>query len=146
MTTVGEPIEPEAWRWYHEVVGKREATIVDTWWQTETGGFLITTKPALDPMKAGSAGPGALGIFPVIYDEDGKEIPAGSGRAGNLGIRNPWPSIMQTILNDDERFVRQYLLEVLQGPEEQGLARLAVLRRRRSGPRSRWLLPHPRQG
>jgi acetyl-CoA synthetase len=108
MTTVGEPIEPEAWRWYYDVVGKREAAIVDTWWQTETGGFLITTKPALDPMKAGSAGPAALGIFPVIYDEDGKEIPAGSGRAGNLGIRNPWPSIMQTILNDDERFVRQY--------------------------------------
>ena len=116
MTTVGEPIEPEAWRWYHEVVGKREATIVDTWWQTETGGFLITTKPALDPMKAGSAGPGALGIFPVIYDEDGKEIPAGSGRAGNLGIRNPWPSIMQTILNDDERFVRQYYSKFCKDP------------------------------
>ena len=117
MTTVGEPIEPEAWRWYHEVVGKREATIVDTWWQTETGGFLITTKPALDPMKAGSAGPGALGIFPVIYDEDGKEIPAGSGRAGNLGIRNPWPGIMQTILNDDERFVRQYYSKFCKDPK-----------------------------
>jgi acetyl-CoA synthetase len=117
MTTVGEPIEPEAWRWYHEVVGKGEATIVDTWWQTETGGFLITTKPALDPMKAGSAGPGALGIFPVIYDEDGKEIPPGSGRAGNLGIRNPWPSIMQTILNDDERFVRQYYSKFCKDPK-----------------------------
>jgi acetyl-CoA synthetase len=116
MTTVGEPIEPEAWRWYHEVVGKGEATIVDTWWQTETGGFLITTKPALDPMKAGSAGPAALGIFPVIYDEDGKEIPAGSGRAGNLGIRNPWPGIMQTILNDDERFVRQYYSKFCKDP------------------------------
>jgi acetyl-CoA synthetase len=99
------------------VVGKREATIVDTWWQTETGGFLITTKPALDPMKAGSAGPAALGIFPVIYDEDGKEIPAGSGRAGNLGIRNPWPSIMQTILNDDERFVRQYYSKFCKDPQ-----------------------------
>jgi acetyl-CoA synthetase len=116
MTTVGEPIEPEAWRWYYEVVGKREAAIVDTWWQTETGGFLITTKPALDPMKAGSAGPAALGIFPVIYDEDGKEIPAGAGRAGNLGIRNPWPSIMQTILNDDERFVRQYYSKFCKDP------------------------------
>ncbi|HEY5989185.1 MAG TPA: AMP-binding protein, partial [Streptosporangiaceae bacterium] len=61
MTTVGEPIEPEAWRWYHEVVGKRDAVIVDTWWQTENGGFLCTTIPALDPMKPGSAGPGALG-------------------------------------------------------------------------------------
>jgi acetyl-CoA synthetase len=117
MTTVGEPIEPEAWRWYYEVVGKREAAIVDTWWQTETGGFLITTKPALDPMKAGSAGPPALGIFPVIYDEDGKEIPAGSGRAGNLGIRNPWPGIMQTILNDDERFVRQYYSKFCKDPK-----------------------------
>ena len=117
MTTVGEPIEPEAWRWYHEAVGKREAVIVDTWWQTETGGFLITTKPALDPMKPGSAGPAALGIFPVIYDEDGNEIPAGTGRAGNLGIRNPWPSIMQTILNDDERFVRQYYSKFCKDPK-----------------------------
>ena len=117
MTTVGEPIEPETWRWYHEVVGKREAAIVDTWWQTETGGFLITTKPAIDPMKAGSAGPAALGIFPVIFDEDGREIPAGAGRAGNLGIRNPWPSIMQTIWKDDERFVRQYYAKFCRDPK-----------------------------
>ena len=108
MTTVGEPIEPEAWRWYHETVGKREAVIVDTWWQTETGGFLCSTKPALDPMKPGSAGPPALGIFPIIYDETGQELPAGSGKAGNICIRNPWPGIMQTIWRDDERFVRQY--------------------------------------
>ena len=117
MTTVGEPIEPEAWRWYWEVVGKREAVIVDTWWQTETGGFLCTTKPALDPMKAGSAGPGALGIYPVIYDENGKELPPGSGKAGNICIRNPWPAIMQTILNDDERFVRQYYSKYCKDPK-----------------------------
>jgi acetyl-CoA synthetase len=108
MTTVGEPIEPESWRWYHEVVGKGEAVIVDTWWQTETGGFLITTKPALDPMKPGSAGPPALGIFPVIYDEKGNDLPAGSAKAGNLCIRNPWPGIMQTIWGDRDRFIRQY--------------------------------------
>ena len=108
MTTVGEPIEPAAWRWYHEVVGKQEAVIVDTWWQTENGGFLCTTIPALDPMKPGSAGPGALGIYPVIYDEEGKELPAGSGRAGNVCIRNPWPGIMQTIWGDADRFVSQY--------------------------------------
>ena len=108
MTTVGEPIEPEAWRWYYEAVGKREAVIVDTWWQTENGGFLCTTIPALDPMKPGSAGPGALGIYPVIYDEEGKELPAGSGRAGNICIRNPWPGIMQTIWGDADRFVTQY--------------------------------------
>ena len=80
MTTVGEPIEPEVWRWYHAEVGKGEAVIVDTWWQTETGGFLGSTLPALKPMKPGSCGPMALGIYAVIYDEDGDEIP--DGRAG----------------------------------------------------------------
>jgi acetyl-CoA synthetase len=108
MTTVGEPIEPDVWRWYYEVVGKKEAAIVDTWWQTETGGFLITTKPALDPMKPGSAGPPALGIYPIIWDEEGKEVSAGSGAAGNICIRNPWPGIMQTIWGSPERFVNQY--------------------------------------
>ena len=108
MTTVGEPIEPEVWRWYYDVVGKREAVIVDTWWQTENGGFLCSTKPALDRMKPGSAGPGLPGIYPVIYDEGGKEVGAGSGRAGNICIRNPWPGIIQTIWGDRERFVKQY--------------------------------------
>ena len=82
MTTVGEPIEPEVWRWYHRVVGKGEAVIVDTWWQTETGGFLGSTLPGLDAMKPGSCGPGVLGVYPVIYDEEGREVEAGSGRAG----------------------------------------------------------------
>jgi acetyl-CoA synthetase len=117
MTTVGEPIEPEVWRWYYDAVGKREAVIVDTWWQTETGGFLCTTKPALDPMKAGSTGPPALGIYPVIYDEEGKEIPAGSGRAGNICIRNPWPGIMQTIWKDNDRFVQQYYQKYCKDPK-----------------------------
>ncbi len=108
MTTVGEPIEPEAWRWYYHEVGKGEAVIVDTWWQTENGGFLCSTVPAIDPMKPGSAGPGVPGIYPIIYDENGEEVPAGSGRAGNICIRNPWPGIMQTIWGDPERFVSQY--------------------------------------
>ena len=108
MTTVGEPIEPEAWRWYYDVVGKGEAVIVDTWWQTENGGFLCTTVPALNLMKPGSAGPAALGIYPAIYDEEGNEIPAGSGKAGNICIRNPWPGIMQTVWGDNDRFVTQY--------------------------------------
>lgn len=108
MTTVGEPIEPEAWRWYYYVVGKREAVITDTWWQTETGGFLCTTLPGLQPMKPGSAGPGAPGIHPVIYDENGEEVPAGSGKAGNICIRNPWPGIMQTIWGDPDRYVNTY--------------------------------------
>ena len=117
MTTVGEPIEPEVWRWYYDVVGKREAVIVDTWWQTETGGFLCSTKPALDPMKPGSAGPGVLGIYPVIYDENGQELPAGSARAGNICIRNPWPGIIQTIWGDRERFVRQYYQKYCKNPQ-----------------------------
>ncbi|HYL61966.1 MAG TPA: acetate--CoA ligase [Candidatus Methylomirabilis sp.] len=108
MTTVGEPIEPEVWRWYYDVVGKKEAVIVDTWWQTETGGFLCSTKPALDKMKPGSAGPGVLGIYPVIWDENGTEVKPGSGKAGNICIRNPWPGIMQTIWGSPDRFVNQY--------------------------------------
>jgi acetyl-CoA synthetase len=108
MTTVGEPIEPEVWRWYHSEVGKGEAVIVDTWWQTENGGFLCSTLPALQPMKPGSCGPGVLGIYPVIYDEDRNEVPAGSGTAGNICIRNPWPGIFQTIWGQPERFVDTY--------------------------------------
>jgi acetyl-CoA synthetase len=108
MTTVGEPIEPEVWRWYHDTVGKGEAVIVDTWWQTENGGFLCTTKPAIDPMKPGSAGPGAPGIYPTVFDENNAEVAAGSGKAGNICIRNPWPGIMQTIWGDRDRFVDQY--------------------------------------
>jgi len=108
MTTVGEPIEPEAWRWYYDVVGRRKAAVTDTWWQTETGGFLCSTKPALDPMKPGSAGPPMLGIYPVIYDEHGNEIPPGSGKAGNICIRNPWPGMFQTIWGDPDRFVNNY--------------------------------------
>jgi len=117
MTTVGEPIEPETWQWYYNVVGKREAVIVDTWWQTENGGFLCTTKPALDPMKPGSAGPPALGIFPIIYDENGQPVSAGSGRAGNICIRNPWPGIMQTIWGDSDRFVNQYYRKYCKNPD-----------------------------
>jgi acetyl-CoA synthetase len=108
MTTVGEPIEPEVWRWYYHEVGKNEAVIVDTWWQTENGGFLCSTLPALQPMKPGSCGPGVLGIFPEILDEAGKPIPKGSNKAGNITIRNPWPGIFQTIYGDPDRFVSTY--------------------------------------
>jgi acetyl-CoA synthetase len=108
MCTVGEPIEPEVWRWYHDVVGKGEAVIVDTWWMTETGGFMGSTLPALKPMKPGSCGPATLGIYPVIYDDDGKIVEAGGGGAGNICIRNPWPGIMQTIWGQPERFVQTY--------------------------------------
>ncbi|MCP4367982.1 MAG: acetate--CoA ligase, partial [Deltaproteobacteria bacterium] len=108
MTTVGEPIEPEVWKWYHEVVGKGEAIIVDTWWQTETGGFLCSTLPGIKPMKPGSAGPGMPGIHPIIYDEEGKILPAGAGQAGNICILNPWPGGFQTIWGDRDRYVDTY--------------------------------------
>jgi acetyl-CoA synthetase len=117
MTTVGEPIEPTVWQWFYDEVGKREAVIVDTWWQTENGGFLCSTKPALDPMKPGSAGPGVPGIYPAVYDEDGNEIPAGSGVAGNICIRNPWPGIMQTVWGNAERFVQEYYAKYCKNPE-----------------------------
>ena len=108
MTTVGEPIEPEVWRWFHRVVGKGEAVVVDTWWQTETGGFLCSTVPALMSMKPGSAGPGLPGIYPVVYDDEGIELPAGAGKAGNICIRNPWPGLMQSIWGDPDRMVSTY--------------------------------------
>ncbi len=117
MTTVGEPIEPEVWRWYYQNVGKGEAAIVDTWWQTENGGFLCSTLPALQPMKPGSCGPGVLGIYPVIYDEDGNEVPQGSGKAGNICIRNPWPGIFQTIWGQPDRFVQTYYAKYNKNPD-----------------------------
>lgn len=117
MTTVGEPIEPEVWRWYYNVVGKKEAAIVDTWWQTETGGFLCSTIPALHPMKPGSAGPGVPGIYPIIFDDEGKPLPAGSGKAGNICIQNPWPGRMLTIWGDDARFVQQYYARYNKDPK-----------------------------
>jgi acetyl-CoA synthetase len=116
MTTVGEPIEPEVWRWYYSEVGKGEAAITDTWWQTENGGFLGSTLPGLQPMKPGSCGPGVLGIFPVIYDEDGAEVPKGSGKAGNICIRNPWPGIFQTIWGDPDRFLDTYYRKYNKNP------------------------------
>ena len=116
MTTVGEPIEPEVWKWYYHVVGKSEAVIVDTWWQTENGGFLCSTIPALSPMKPGSAGPGVPGIHPVIYDETGQEIRAGENRAGNICIRNPWPGAFQTIWRDRERYVAEYYTKYCKNP------------------------------
>ncbi len=117
LATVGEPIEPEAWRWYYQEVGKGEAAVVDTWWQTETGGILCSTVPALDRMKPGSCGPGAPGIVPVVLDEDGQEIAPGAGRAGNLCIRAPWPGRMQTIWGDPDRMVEQYFAKYNRDPK-----------------------------
>jgi acetyl-CoA synthetase len=117
MTTVGEPIEPEVWKWYHKEVGKGEAAIVDTWWQTETGGFLCSTLPAITPMKPGSAGPGMPGIHPIIYDDDGNVVPRGAGKAGNICIQNPWPGMFMTIWGDRERFVDTYFARYCKDPK-----------------------------
>jgi acetyl-CoA synthetase len=116
MTTVGEPIEPEVWKWYYKEVGGGNAAIVDTWWQTENGGFLCSTIPAIKPMKPGSAGPGVPGIHPIIYDNDGNEVPPGKGIAGNICIQNPWPGMFQTIWGDRDRFVRQYFERYCKNP------------------------------
>ncbi|MBL0714012.1 MAG: acetate--CoA ligase [Desulfosarcina sp.] len=117
MTTVGEPIEPQVWKWYYEVVGKGKAAIVDTWWQTETGGFLCSTLPGISPMKPGSAGPGVPGIHPIIYDDEGQELPRGAGKAGNICIQNPWPGMFQTIYGDRDRFVTNYFERYCKDPK-----------------------------
>ena len=126
MTTVGEPIEPEVWKWYHNTVGKGEAVIVDTWWQTETGGFLCSTVPGIHPMKPGSTGPAIPGIHPVIYDEDGKELASGSGKAGQHLHPQPLAWRVPDHLEGSGALRAPVLLPLLQGHEQQGLARLAL--------------------
>jgi acetyl-CoA synthetase len=108
MTTVGEPIQPEAWLWYYKHIGDEDAVIVDTWWQTETGGHLITNLPALQDMKPGSAGMPCPGIQPAIVDDEGEPLPEASGQAGNLVIERPWPGMLQTVYGNDERFISTY--------------------------------------
>ncbi len=141
MTTVGEPIEPEVWRWYHEAVGKGQAVIVDTWWQTETGGFLGSSLPALKPMKPGSCGPAVIGIFPVILDEDGQRGPRRQG--GEHLHHQPLAGDHADRLGAARAVPQRVLRQVQQGPRVQGLAGLAVLRRRRRGPRPGRVLPDP---
>jgi acetyl-CoA synthetase len=108
LGSVGEPINPEAWRWYYHVVGEGRCPIVDTWWQTETGGILITPLPGAIPLKAGSACLPFFGIDPVVLDDKGKEL-QGNGVTGLLAIRSPWPGMARTIQDDHQRFVKTYL-------------------------------------
>ena len=108
LGTVGEPINPEAWRWYYNVVGEGRCPIVDTWWQTETGGILITPLPGATPLKPGSATLPFFGIEPVVLDLEGREL-QGNGVSGLLAIRSPWPGMARTIQNDHQRFVETYL-------------------------------------
>ena len=108
LTTVGEPIQPEAWAWYWKHIGREEAVVVDTWWQTETGGHVITNLPALDDMKPGSAGRPLPGIGAEIVDDAGEKIAPGTRKAGNLVLTRPWPGMLQTLYGDDERFIDEY--------------------------------------
>jgi acetyl-CoA synthetase len=104
--TVGEPINPEAWMWYHETVGRGTCPIVDTWWQTETGGHMITPLPGATPTKPGSATFPLPGVFADIVDETGQSV--GKGKGGILVIKKPWPAMLRTIWGDPERFRKTY--------------------------------------
>lgn len=108
LGSVGEPINPEAWRWFYEVVGDKKATIVDTYWQTETGGHVITALPGAIPTKPGSATLPFFGIEPVILDTDGKEM-IGNDVSGLLCIKNSWPGMARTCWGDHNRFMQTYL-------------------------------------
>ena len=105
LGSVGEPINPEAWRWYYDVIGKGHCPIMDTWWQTETGMFMITPMPALD-LKPGSATRPFPGVEADIYDETGK--PVAVGEEGYLVLTKPWPAMLRTIYKDPDRYVSQY--------------------------------------
>jgi acetyl-CoA synthetase len=105
LGSVGEPINPEAWRWYHRVVGQSRCPIMDTWWQTETGGFMITPNPTT-PLKPGSGTKPFLGIEADVLTEEGE--PAGADDDGLLVIKAPWPGMLRTIYGDPQRYVQQY--------------------------------------
>ena len=107
LGTVGEPINPDAWLWYHAVVGDSRCPIVDTWWQTETGGVLISPLPGATATKPGSATLPLFGVQPVLVDDDGKEI-VGNGVSGRLCMKFPWPGMMRTVYGDHERFRQTY--------------------------------------
>jgi acetyl-CoA synthetase len=107
LGTVGEPINPEAWEWYHNVVGDGRCPIVDTWWQTETGAHMLTPLPGATPLKPGSATHPFFGVQPVLLDDQGNEI-EGNPAEGNLAIKHPWPSMMRSVYGDHKRFYETY--------------------------------------
>jgi len=110
LGSVGEPINPEAWMWYHKMIGKKRCPIVDTWWQTETGAIMVTPLPGVTPTKPGSCTRPFFGVVPKILDENGKEVRRGEG--GKLFLTQPWPSMLRTLWGDDSRFKKQYWSEV----------------------------------
>ncbi|MFC6724275.1 acetate--CoA ligase [Halobium palmae] len=109
LGTVGEPINPRAWKWYYQHIGNEECPVVDTWWQTETGGMMVTTLPGVKQMKPGSAGPPLPGLDVRIVDTEGEEVEP--GRAGYLTVNKPWPGMLRTLYQNDERFVEEYWAE-----------------------------------
>ncbi|MBI3418326.1 MAG: acetate--CoA ligase [Verrucomicrobia bacterium] len=110
LGTVGEPINPEAWMWYREIIGGGRCPIVDTWWQTETGGIMITPLPGATPTKPGTATLPFFGVLPEVVDDQGNPVPKNSG--GKLVIRKPWPSMLRGIWGDNERYKQTYWSEV----------------------------------
>ena len=106
LGTVGEPINPEAWMWYHEYIGGTKCAIVDTWWQTETGSIMISPLPGVTSTKPGSACGPLPGIESIVIDNDGKEV--GKGEGGFLAIKSPWPSMLRTVYGDDQRYLDTY--------------------------------------
>jgi len=110
LGTVGEPINPESWMWYHREIGKERCPIVDTWWQTETGAIMITPLPGAIPAKPGSATLPFFGIVPEVVTKEGEPVPPGKG--GLLVIRKPWPSMARTIYGDPERYQKAYFSEI----------------------------------
>ncbi len=108
LGTVGEPINEEAWHWYNDHIGGGRCPIVDTWWQTETGGIMISPLAGITPTKPGFATLPLPGIFPVLMDENGKEI-QGNGVSGNLCLKYPWPGIARTVWGDHERYLKTYM-------------------------------------
>ncbi|WP_313692600.1 acetate--CoA ligase [Halorarum halobium] len=109
LGTVGEPINPRAWKWYYKHIGDESCPVVDTWWQTETGGMMVTTLPGVKNMKPGSAGPPLPGVDAEIVDTNGDQVDA--GRAGYLTVQKPWPGMLRTLYDNDERFIEEYWAE-----------------------------------
>ncbi|SNZ03290.1 acetyl-coenzyme A synthetase [Natronoarchaeum philippinense] len=106
LGTVGEPINPRAWKWYYKHIGDESCPVVDTWWQTETGGMMVTTLPGINEMKPGSAGPALPGIDAKVIHPDKEEVDP--GQAGHLTVQKPWPGMLRTVYGNDERFVSEY--------------------------------------
>jgi acetyl-CoA synthetase len=109
LGTVGEPINPKPWKWYYRHIGDESCPVVDTWWQTETGGMMVTTLPGVKNMKPGAAGPALPGNDVRVVDADGEEVPAGG--AGYLTVNKPWPGMLRTLYKNDERFIEEYWRE-----------------------------------